>query len=451
MKTKKTLLTTFSIVLMIGMYTLQLNAQNVHKFSIESFTQAVKESNIQLKIAEKEKDIVKEGEHEARAAYLPQVNFQSTYQRNFNDQDMYMEFYDFNQMNQETGEIPITLQKFDVGFKNDFQANLLLEQNIFNLKSICELKSARIYSEIGELEYINKTKDIVNNAQKMFLQAVLMQNVYQLNQTSEQNALDNYNAAKTQFENSLISEMDLLQAKMRWENEIPKTQKAKRNYYILLNNLKVVAGIPASDSIAIAYDWALQQSPQNITSMEQVFENREDYQMLEKNNALQDAIMQKEKSEYLPDLKAQVGYSYLSNSDKMKFDENVNKPFYAGLTLTVPILTGGYRKARLNRAKLQHKISGFEQEDARQNITIEVKNLEMKLHEEAEIIKSAQSTLETAQKGYELAEKNAETGLISQLDLRRYSEDLKKAQLNLYFSIFNYECSQIDYNKAIGR
>jgi len=451
MEKKKLLRTAFAIMLFYCMGLRLVYGQEIRTFNIESFILAVNENNRQIKIAEKEKSFIREGVNEARAAYLPQANIQSTYQRNFNDQDMYMEFYDFTKMDKETGDIPITLQKFDVGFKNDFQANFLLEQNILSLRSIYQIRASRIHSKIGELEYEKKTDDIICNAKKMFLQSVLMEYVYLLNQISEQNALDNYKAAQNKFENRLISEMDLLQAKIRWENEIPKTQQARRNYFILLNNLKVVAGAAPSDSIVVKHDFSVKDYSAKTTAMNDVFENREDYQMLAKNIELQKMLLKKEKSEYLPDLKAKFGYSYLCNSDKWKFDENTNKPFYAGVTLTIPIFSGGYRKAQVNKAAIQYDISTQQEKDARQNIVIEVKNLEMKLREEAAIIKSAQSTVETAEKGYKLAQKNTETGLISQLDLRRYSEDQKRAQLNLYYAIYNYECSLIDYKKATGK
>jgi outer membrane protein TolC len=429
----------------------QLFAQEtVHAYSIESFISAVKDNNLQLKIAEKEKDYIKKGTAEALAAYLPQINFQGTYQRNFNDQKMYIEFPDFSNIDSETGDIPITLQEFDIGFNNDFQANFLLEQNIVSLKSIYELKASRIYSKIGELEYTSKTNEIVCNAKKMFLQTVLMKHVYELNLETENNAYYNYIATQNKFNNALASEMDLLQSKIRWENEIPKTKQAKRNYLILQNNLKTIAGLPSTDSIIAEYNFSLYKKQNEEKEIAKVFENREDYQILKQDNKLKKTLINKEKDECIPTIKGQLGYSYLCNSDEWKCNENVNKPFYVGLTLTVPIVSGGYRNTRIKKAKLQYDISNYQEDDAKLSITIEVQNLEMKLQEEASIISSAETTLQTAKRGYELGLRNSETGLISQLDLRKYSEDMKRAQLNLYYAIYNYECSLIDYNNAIG-
>jgi outer membrane protein TolC len=425
--------------------------KQVYTFNIEGFVKAVKRNNLQLKIAEKEKDFIRKGTNEAIAAYLPQLNFQGKYQRNFNDQKMYIEFPDFSNIDPETGNIPITLQEFNVGFKNNYQANFLLEQNILSLKSIYEIKASCIHSKIGELEYTSKTNDIISNAKKMFLQTVLSKHVYELSQETEKNAYGNYITTQNKFNNRLVSEMDLLQSKISWESEIPKTIQAKHNYFILLSNLKVIAGLSPSDSIIAEYDLSNVLKNEIITDMDAVFEHRDDFQLLLQNNKLQKALLNKEKAECLPSITGQIGYSYLSNSDNWKYDVNVNKPYYAGITVTIPIASGGYRNARIKKAKLQYDISGYKKDDALLNIVNEVRNLEMKLQEESSIISSAESTLKTAQKGYDLAKKNSVTGLISQLDLRQHREDMKKAQLNYYYAIYNYECSLIDYNNAIGK
>ncbi len=421
-----------------------------HKFNLDDFVARVNQANLQLKISKAEKDFEQKATNEAVASLLPQVNFQGGYQRNFNEQYVYFEFPDFSNIDPETGEAPVKMQKFAAGFKNDFQANFLLQQNLLSFKTLYELKSSRIYSDIEGLKYENKAKEIINNAKKMFLQTVLMEHVYELNRLTEKNAKENYLAAKNKYENKLISEMDFLQAKVHWENQIPQAKQAKRNYLILLCNLKIIAGLNAADSIVLENQYLFKNESFQVPSIDAVLEKREDYQMAIKNIDFQKISVKKEKSEFLPVVTGQLGYSYMSNSDKWKFNENENKPFYVGLTLTIPICSGGYQATQVQKAKIRQHISEMQREDAEQQIRIEISNLQMKLQEEVEIVKSAESTLNTARKGYELAQKNAGSGLISQLDLRKYSEDLKKAQLNFYYAIYNYECSKIDYNKALG-
>jgi outer membrane protein len=83
-------------------------------------------------------------------------------------------------------------------------------------------------------------------------------------------------------------------------------------------------------------------------------------------------------------------------------------------------------------------------------MTIEIQNIELKLSEEYKTIQVAKSTGETAKKAYEIAVETAKSGLISQLDLRRISNDYNRAEINLYNSIYNFKCTEIDFNIAIA-
>ncbi len=417
---------------------LSFSQNKTHKYNLENYIKVVEENNLQIKISKNQLDFSQLSKKEALSALLPQINFQGNVKHNFSDQYMYLELPDYDNIDLTTGEIPSRLQKFKSGFENDFQAHLILEQNLFVLKNIYDLKVSQIYSEIGTLEHKEKTNEIISKAKKAFIQTRLMQEVFELNKVSKKNAEENYLDAKNKFENKLISELEMLQAKLRWENEIPKIKQAKRNYLILLANLKIIAGINYKDSMIIEHNLSSYEFNSKNINEKEAINKRNDYKMLEKNYELQNEIIYKEKSEYLPTISSQLGYSYLSNSDKWDLDENKNKYFYAGITLTIPIFSGGYRNTQLSKAKINFNNAKLNKQEAELSMAIEIQNLQMKMSEEYKIILAAESTVKTDQKAYKLANENISTGLISQIDLKIISEDLKKAQINLYYSVYNY-------------
>ncbi|MGK0329888.1 MAG: outer membrane protein TolC [Paraglaciecola sp.] len=423
---------------------------NVTIYNLEKFVNTVRENNLQLKISKNESRVADLSIKEAMSALLPQINGQTEVKRNLNDQFTFFEAPDFGNIDPVTGEVPQTMQRFKTNFDNEFQANILLEQNLFSLKSIYDLKSARQFSAIGKLQNQDQIIKIISEAKKAFLQTVLIKNVYQVSQESELLAKENYVASKNKFENKLISELDLLQAKIRWEEELPRLLKAKRNYLILLGNLKLIAGINPTDSIVIEYDLAAYQLKDATVNLNNAISNRIDYQLLEANNYLQELDIKNKQAEYYPTLNLSAGYSYFSSSDKWTFKDNQNKIIYTALTFTVPIFSGGFRKSQLSKAKLLSNITSLEKKEAKLSMTIEIQNIELKLSEEYKTIQVAKSTGETAKKAYEIAVETAKSGLISQLDLRRISNDYNRAEINLYNSIYNFKCTEIDFNIAIA-
>jgi len=423
---------------------------NVTIYNLETFVNTVRENNLQLKISKNESRVADLAIKEAISALLPQINGQTEVKRNLNDQFTFFEAPDFGNIDPVTGEVPQIMQRFKINFDNEFQANILLEQNLFSLKSIYDLKSARQFSTIGKLQNQDQIIKIIAEAKKAFLQTVLIKNVYQVSQVSELYAKENYATSKNKFENKLISELDLLQAKIRWEEEVPRLLKAKRNYLILLGNLKLIAGINSADSIEIECDLATYQLKDATVNSNNAISNRIDYQLLEANNYLQELDIKNKQAEYYPTINLRAGYSYFSSSDKWTFQDNQNKIIYTAVTFTVPIFSGGFRKSQLSKAKILSNITSLEKKEAKLSMTIEIQNLELKLSEEYKTIQVAKSTGKTAKKAYEIAVETEKSGLISQLDLRRISNDYNRAEINLYNSIYNFKCTQIDFNIAIA-
>ncbi|WP_245585032.1 TolC family protein [Psychroserpens burtonensis] len=419
-------------------------------YNLETFVNTVRENNLQLKISKNESRVADLAIKEAMSALLPQINGQTEVKRNLNDQFIFFEAPDFGNIDPVTGEVPQVIQRFKTNFDNEFQANILLEQNLFSLKSIYDLKSARQFSNIGRLQNQDKIIKIIAEAKKAFLQTILIKNVYRVSQESELLAKENYLAAKNKFENQLISELDLLQAKIRWEEELPKLLQAKRNYLILLGNLKIIAGINPTDSFVIDYDLVAYELKEGAVNSNDVIGNRIDYQLLEANNYLQELNIKNKQAEYYPTLNLRAGYSYFSNADNWSINDNQNKIVYTAVTFTVPIFSGGFRKSQISKAKILSNIALLEKQEAKLSMTIEIQNLELKLSEEYKTIQVATSKGETAKKAYEIAVETAKSGLISQLDLRRISNDYNRAEIHLYSSIYNYKCTQIDFNNAIA-
>ncbi len=419
-------------------------------FDLETFVLAVKENNLQLKIVKNNNSMAALSIKEAIAALLPQINGQAGAKRNFNKQYIFFESPDFANIDPVTGEVPVSMQRFKTNFNNDFQAHLLLQQNLFSLKSIYDLKSARQYYSIEKLQNTNRETAIIAEAKKAFLQTVLMQKVYEISKISEDIAKNNYTDAKNKYENRLISELELLQAKIRWEEEVPKLLQAERNYLTLLGNLKIIAGINPDDSIELYHDLSVYQYSKPGTSTKDAISSRLDYRALEANTQLQQLNMKNKQFEYYPTLTIDAGYSYFSSSDEWTITENQNKLLYTSATLSIPVFSGGYRKSQLSKAKILLNNAMLEKQEAQLSMAIEIENLEMKLAEEYKTIQVAKSIQQTAKKAYNIAVETAKSGLISQLDLRKISNDYKRAEINMYHTIYNFKCTQIEYNNAIA-
>ncbi len=129
----KTLITSLLIITISFISSFSFSQNNVSIYDLETFVNTVSENNLQLKISENNSKVADLSIKKAMSALLPQINGQAEAKRNFNDQYTYFEASDYENIDPITGEIPQIMQKFKMGFDNEFQAHLLLQQN-YNLR-----------------------------------------------------------------------------------------------------------------------------------------------------------------------------------------------------------------------------------------------------------------------------------------------------------------------------
>jgi len=159
--------------------------------------------------------------------------------------------------------------------------------------------------------------------------------------------------------------------------------------------------------------------------------------------------MDVKRAAFIPTLSANLVYAFSSQANRFRLD-NRNNLFTAGLTLSVPLFTGGYNSAQVAEARIELDKSRLRIEKARDEIHNEVADVYLRLKEARERIASATATQETAQKAFVIAETASRSGIITQLELKDARIGYDQAKLNTYAAVFDYLAAYFDWEKATG-
>jgi outer membrane protein len=412
------------------------------KYDINRFIELVKKNNKDILIAAKDLEIADAQDAMARSGAYPKISASAGYNRNLKDAFM---FVDFGDMFGPGGGAT----KFKVNYKNEFSARASVEQQIFNFSVFNAIKAAEQYEKLSDHVFDATIKGIINGSKKAFYQTLLLKEIWEVNKESEKNSHENYLELKKKFDVGLISEFQLLQAEVRWQNYIPELTKSERNYLLAINSLKTLAGIDYNKEFEIVGQLEVKPDEPAFVDMKDVLTNRSDYNAMVWEMKLRQSNVDVEWSNHLPSLSASFVYSYSALSDEFKF-ERENNYLIAGLNLRIPIFSGGMTSARVQQAQIEVdqtelKISKFESE-----IFTEIKNLELKLTESENRIESAESTFKIAKKAFKIAEITSENGLATQLELKDARLGYDQAQLNYYASVYEYLESYFDWELAVG-
>ncbi len=423
------------------MFVFALNV-NGQKLTLNSFIGLVKKNNKDILIAVKDLEAAAATENEARSNAYPQINAKADYSRNLKETYLFVDFPD-----PQTGVV--AEQKFKMTYKNNFNLQAALTQQIFNVTVFKAIQAAEQYAKLSNYIYDATIDGVITGSKKAFYQTLLLREVWEVNKAAEESAKENYESIKNKYDKGLVSEFQLLQAEVRWKNLIPETTMSKRNYQLAINSLKILAGIPVENELQIEGNFSKYPTQQEKYDIETVLTNRPDFNALQWEMNLRETNISVEQSGHYPSLYGSFVYQYSSMSDQFKM-ERENNAIMAGLTLQIPIFTGWAVSSRVQKAEIELDKSRLQIEKAKDEIYTEIKNLSLKLNEAKNRITAAEQTLKTAEKAFGIAEASAKNGLATQLELKDVRVAFDQAQLNFYSSVYDYLAAYYDWELANG-
>jgi outer membrane protein TolC len=428
------------IVFVLTVIATQLLAQK--EMNLDAVLKYAMKHSKELKLAESDYDLSKAQYLEALSNALPKISVDVDYKRNFLQSFFYVTITD------STGEK--FTQKFQVSYNNEYSMNAVLNQPIYTFGKVSHaVKYGALYKKLQQYNLSASQQEIITNLKKAFYKALLTQKVYEVAKDSELSAKENYDNMQLKFESGTISELELLQAEVRWRNAIPATIEAKKNMELAINSLKSLMNMPLEEDITLVGNFEHIPLIDHFSDAKDVFEQRPDYLVAEYNRDLQNEYKGLQFSMYLPTISGSLIYAYSARSDQFKLENDYNN-LILGINVHIPIFSGMNTTAKYQQAKINARKANLQVELLRDKIRIELNNIRLRLNQAKESILAARKSLNVAQRAYEIAEARVKNGLATQLDLKDARVSLDQARLNYYTSVYNYLDAYFDYQKATG-
>lgn len=413
---------------------LQLGLVRATELNLERAIDLAKQQSKELQLVKVELDLASTRVDEAWSTALPKVSADFNYNRNLKDAKFFITAPD-----PQTGVA--TTQELDFTFKNEFSFSAELRQTIYSFGKVgTALDIAYEYRDFAQKNYKYQLQNILTAIRINFYNALLTQKIYEVSTESEISAESNYKETKVRYESGVVSEYDLLQAEVRWRNSIPQTISAKKNYRQTLNSLKSELGIPIADTLILNGSLEALPAMPDLPGTEEVLNIRNDYQALLLESDMRDKNISLEFANHLPTIDGRFIYTNSAQSDNFKYENNFDN-YVAGVSLNIPIYSGGNTSAQVQKAKLEHRQSQIRVEKARDIIEMELTNAMLNIKEARERITAAERNVDTAQRAFEIAESRTENGLATQLEL-------KDSRLFLDQAIVTHLTAHFDYLKA---
>jgi outer membrane protein TolC len=162
-------------------------------------------------------------------------------------------------------------------------------------------------------------------------------------------------------------------------------------------------------------------------------------------------VVELQKSQFYPVLTSSFNYTYMSQNNDYKFKDYRWDPYsVVGISLAIPLFNGGQRYHNLKQSKIQVLQLQEQRKDLEQGLKLQIKNNMDLINKNIEQIIATQSSIQQAQKGYEITVKRYETGLGTIVDVNAAALAVTNAQLQYRNAIYDYLAAKTDLEKVLG-
>lgn len=263
----------------------------------------------------------------------------------------------------------------------------------------------------------------------------------------------NYEKIKMRYDVKSASELDLARSLTSLANAIPNMYDSQNNVTLALWQLKALMGVDLDmniDTEGSLHDYA--------SEMTILYKDEE--LSLEHNSTLKQLAIQAEQLAsnvkanqyaYLPSLSVAFVYQFSAMANDFNFSNYRWTPYsYVGVSLNIPIFSGGKRLNNVRAAKVQASELDLQRVETERQLRISIRQNINSMESAMRSFEAADQALESARKSYDITLASYEIGGCTYTDLNDAQLALTQASLTAGQAVYNYLTAKAGLEGVLG-
>ncbi|MFA6598274.1 MAG: TolC family protein [Ignavibacteriaceae bacterium] len=396
--------------------------------TIEKCIDLALKNNPQIKIAESNYDLSSSNLKSARSVLLPQVYFNSGWNRNGG--------YFFTGPSAREA----TFGNYSYGFQ--------LQQQVFDFgKSISRVSGTSDLESASKEDLASAKQNLILNAYIAYfsyLQAIRIKNV---STESLQQAQEHLRQAKSFYDVGKSPEFDVLKAKTDEANAQVNLLNSENNILVSrlqlenIMNTKIDNEVPFKDNLEITKDTVEIQN-----ALKSAWENRPEFIGAKLRVDANKSFVTSAWTANLPSINLTGGYNWKTFSLQQNFLDSWN----LGVTLSLPIFQGFALDAGIDQSRANLKNAEATFDFIKQNINLDVQQQYTNVKLAVAKIDATKSFLTQAEETLKIADGRYKQGVGSPIEITDARVTLLNAQILNIQALYDYQVSYVRLQKAIG-
>ncbi len=457
-----------------------VNAQDTSVLTLEDAIKIALSENASVQVADKEIERAEYAKKGTYASLFPQITATGTFQRTIKKQVMYMDGMSGGSMFASIFEPIITALEqngihvdmstltgggsqessssssgISVGRWNTFNGGIAASMPLVNAQLWESLKVSGQSVELAVEQARSSRLDAVTQVKQAFFNVLLAKEAFNVYKDVYENAMENLAQVQRKFDVQKVSELELTRAKTNVASAIPNVYNAESSIILALWQLKAVMGVDLDMEIDVA--GKLEDYAQHM--FYDIHQN--DDVNLDLNTTMRQLAIQAEqlassvkmqKYAFLPTLSLSFSYSMNAMTNNFKFSEFQWTPYsYVGLSLSIPIFTGGKRIYDLKSSKLQSESLDIKRAETERQLKIAIRSYLNTMETNMKSYASSQEAVDLAQKAYSVSQRSYNVGKSTLTDLHDAELALTQARLASSQAIYNFVNAKASLEQVLGK
>lgn len=435
MKRLKQLLSIAIVALMSSANAQEIIAlKDAVNFALENKADA-KRADLAIKKAEYKID-------EARAGALPQVSGSAGLTYNAIVQEMALP----GELVQKPGEMVY------VPFGTKWNSNLGVNvyQNIFDQRVFTGLKAAKSTREFYQINADLTDEQIIERVANAYYQVFIQEEKLKTIEKSYENTNKVRNVIKSLVDNGLAKPIDLDRIVVQLNNISSSRQQLVNAVEINKNALKFYMGYPIEQPISLTEETI---TPNLVLLEDQIdVENRTEFKVLSKQKELLGFAKEAERANLYPTVGLSGNYGLQGFGQKFLTSQDYYWSDLAsiGLSVKVPIFSGGATKAKINQAEIDLLDIEEQMSDTKLGLSLEYQNAKAQIENALKSVDIQEENVSLAEKVLANTQNNYQQGLANLTEILDAENALTDARNNYSNALLEYKIAEIALIKAKG-
>jgi len=310
---------------------------------------------------------------------------------------------------------------------SDFKVSV--SQLIFNGNYYIGVQLSKLAKKMTEQSYLNDELDVKEQTIQAYYLVLANERILNIIRENKANAQLILEKTTNLVNAGILEETDVKKLSVMVTTVDNQIKSTERELELGYNLLRLHLGLESQQAVKLTSD--LDQIALRYifnASVTDTFNinNNVNYQMILTRELMAKRNIQMQKSSYLPTLAAY--YSYTEKIKKPLFD--ISPKNVLGVTMNIPILSGGQRFAQLKQAKIEYDISENSKALLSQQLTIQERQLRYNYQNLYEQYLNQKTNKEVAREVLDKMNLKYQQGVISTLELTSANTDYLNAETN---------------------